>query len=150
MPQLGVTAQQNAESFKPLGNALGVIHAVDPEDNEVVTQLTSQLNGLGFYFPACGVAGKLVECNANRESGDRGSVLIERNNVVRLFPFRCCFGDDSLDAAQKIKAITVSLKSEQMIVQQRSQDGLAPRQLLENVRRRKRNMKEESRPALTA
>src|SRR5205085_5225586 len=90
------------------------------------------------------VAGKLFAADADGKSRHRGATAIKGHKIMRIFADADRFRDDPLQAAQEIVAVAIGLEAEQVILEQRAQHGLAPRQLLKHVRRRKWNVQEKS------
>src|SRR5215813_12241373 len=150
MPQLREAAQQNAKGFQPLWNTLCVVHAVDAEDNKIVGQLVAQLCGQGLDVATGSVSGEFLKGNADGKSRDAGAPVLQGNYVVRIFPDPRCLRNNAFEAAQKISAIALGLKAEQVILQQGTQNLLAPWQLFKNIGRRKRNVKKEAHPRIAA
>ena len=97
--QLRKAPQQDAKSFQPFRNALGVIHAVHAKHNEVVRQLAPQLCGQGLNIAASGMARELLERNADWERRHPCASVIHRYYIVRLFSGPGSFGYDPFEAA---------------------------------------------------
>src|SRR5438067_24034 len=124
MTQLWIAAQEYAEGLQALGNAFGVIHAVNAENHEIVGQFAAQLGRCCFYFMAFGVVRELIKRDADRESGDSCPAVVQANNVLGVIALRRCFWENSLHTIEEIETIAVSLKSEQMIIEQGTEDVL--------------------------
>src|SRR5713101_5905256 len=110
----------------------------------------AKLDCLCLDRAAGSVTGKLFECDADGERTHPGRASVEDNGIVELAARGGCLGKNPLQAAQEVVAITISLKTQQVILQQGPQDGLSPGQFLENIRRRKWNVQEETRMRRTA
>ena len=127
MPQLRKPPQQDAKSFQPFRNALGVIHAIHTKHNEVVGQLTTQLRRQCFNVTASGMPCKLLKRDTDRECGHPRAPIIQRNDVMGLFSGPGSLGNDSLQAAQEVVSVALGLESQQMILQQGTQNRFPPR-----------------------
>ena len=80
-----------------------------------------------FNLVTGGVIGKFLESNADGERTYPSALAFHDHGVVGVFAKAGGFRDDSLQAAQKVEAVTVGLKPHQMVMQQGTQNLPAPR-----------------------
>ena len=76
-------AEQQAERFEPLGNALGVIEAVHSEDQGIPRQAPPELGGVPFDLGLRRLAGKFLEVDADGESADGGAPSLKTDLGIR-------------------------------------------------------------------
>jgi hypothetical protein len=112
MPELGVASKKNTESFQPLWNTLGVIHAVDAQNQEFVIEFMAKLISGVFNLVAGSMVGEFFEGNADRKGSNPGPLPFDSDSVVGIFANAGGFRKDPLQAAEKVVAITVGLKSQ--------------------------------------
>src|SRR5256714_6171062 len=142
---LRIAAQQDTKSLQALGNSLGVIHAVDAKQHEVIGELAAELVGCGFDVVTGGVVGEFLKSDADGECGNLGLVIVASDYVLNMLPFRRCSGKDSFDTTQEVEAVAVGLKSEKVVTQQAAEDIFAPWQFFKNIRAWKWDVREKLR-----
>src|SRR6266576_6856312 len=91
--------------------------------------------------------GKFFEIDADRESSHDRLPPLHRCEKVRVILFHHRFRQQSLEAAHKIVTIAISLKTNQVELEQGFQNALPPGQLFKNIGRRKWDVQEEPHPS---
>src|SRR5262249_47038814 len=92
------------------------------------------------------VSGKFFERDADWECPHPRPVIVEGYDVMGIFADPRSFWNNALLAAQEVSAVAFRLEAHQVILQQCTQNLLAPRQFFKNIWRWKRNVKKETNP----
>src|SRR5258707_3034262 len=144
MAQLRKPTQKYAKCLQPLRNSFGVVHAIHAKNDEIVSQLPSQLSRGCFHLAAGSVIRKFFEGNAYGKRRDGGPPAFQGDDVVRFVTHAQRIRENALQATEEIVAVTISLKSQQVILQQSTQYGFPPRQFFANIWCRKWNVQEKA------
>src|SRR6266446_7344240 len=104
-------AEQQAERFEPLGNALGVIEAVHSEDHGISRQAPPDLGGVRFDLWLRRLASKFLEIDADGEGADYGVPSLETDLGIRCAGLDKSLRKQALQAAYEIGAVVVALES---------------------------------------
>ena len=122
--QLWKTTEQEAKRFESFRNPLGVVHAIHAQDKHVVKQLFADIRGPGGYVGMRGRYGEFFEVNADGESSHHRVAPLHPRKQMRMILLDGSFGEQTLEAAHKIVAVTVGLETNQVELKQRLQNAL--------------------------
>ena len=110
--QLWETPQQDSKRLQTLRNSLGVIHAVNAQNQELVSQLMPKLIRGEFDFTAGGMIGEFFEADADWKGADASAAIFQFDCVKRIVTGADSLRNNSFQAAHKVVAITVRLEAE--------------------------------------
>ena len=117
-----VVLQKPLERQQPIGDALGVVEAVDRQHDPAVPQRSAQ------FFPAVddlfrsGQVGKAVELDAHRKRVHLNDAVGENDASHLMFP-----AQDAADALEKVLRVVVRMKADQVGAEDAFQEGFSPR-----------------------
>ena len=158
--QFRIPVQGVAERNELVGNALGVIQAIDTEDHLPATQVLAEVIGKLADRVRGGAIGETLEIDADRERPDpdlsrcrcRARAFAAGALDPHIYHLPLTLHRDApyqgTRALEEVTPITQGLKTDQIELEQTPQDLEAPRQLQENVQRWERDVEEETESAL--
>src|SRR5579862_4192082 len=131
------------KSLQSLGNAFGVIKSIDAEHQNVVRKLSTNGSGPCRHFRTRRSPCEIFKIDADRKCPHHAGVSSKIYPGMRIYLLDDDVRKQMVQAAKKVVAISVGLKSHHVKFQKTLQYRIAPRQLLKNIGRRKWDMQKE-------
>ncbi len=144
VPEVRIAFERAAKCLQAVRDALRVIEAVDAEDELAIGQQLLQ-----FVHPrGDGLAGCRADhagvVDADREMADAQFALADPHLHHLAAARHRHVRQQCVQALQEVAPVAPGLETDQVVVGQRAHDRAAPRQLQEQVHRRKRDVQEKS------
>ena len=144
--QLLVVVEHAAEGLHALRQALGIVHAVDADDQRAVVDDLAEAGGGVAALLALGLGGDFVGVDADREGlGAYG--LVESLNPPVVQDHAAC---DIREIAAEVGGVALGLEADEVEGAEAARQPLVLRERGEDLGRRKRGVQEEAHAPLPA